>query len=220
MHFNFWNTGCPKRQDPFLKLHISFYIQSTNSNYMTILSFPLLVRGEAKIWSVSWEKVNIPGLITIEGFHQMSYQANFVSHHVHDCHVGFLSARSGFGKYNKMRPVLTKWATSRKISFPSYNQIHIVQTLSFKMIYHMSWLLPYLGSKTFFPWEIPLFLIDFWNVQWAISPLVPWRLVAHFVGTGHKCPVTFYLVHTTIANYNWVTRKHTYSVEIWFFSMK
>ena len=35
-----------------------------------------------------------------------------------------------------------------------------------------------------FPWEIPLFSIDFWNVQWAISPLVPWRLVAHFVRTG------------------------------------
>ena len=38
---------------------------------------------------------------------------------------------------NHMRPVPTKWETSRKISFPSYNQIHVVQTLSFKMIYYM-----------------------------------------------------------------------------------
>ena len=35
-----------------------------------------------------------------------------------------------------------------------------------------------------FPWEIPLFPIEFWNVQWAISSLVPWRLVAHIVRTG------------------------------------
>ena len=38
-----------------------------------------------------------------------------------------------------------------------------------------------------FPWEIPLFSIDFWNVQWAISPLVSWRLVAQFVKTGLIC---------------------------------
>ena len=30
-----------------------------------------------------------------------------------------------------MRPVPTKWETSCKISFLSYNQIHVVQTLSF-----------------------------------------------------------------------------------------
>ena len=35
-----------------------------------------------------------------------------------------------------------------------------------------------------FPWEIPLFSIDFWQFQWAISPLLPWQLVAHFVRTG------------------------------------
>ena len=49
-----------------------------------------------------------------------------------------------------------------KISFPSYSQIHVVQTLSFKKIYYMSGLLPYLGSKTFYFFlEIP---IDYWNV--------------------------------------------------------
>ena len=37
-----------------------------------------------------------------------------------------------------------------QISFPSYNQIHVVQTLSFKMIYHMSLLLPHLESKTYY----------------------------------------------------------------------
>ena len=87
-----------------------------------------------------------------------------------------------------MRPVPTKWETSRKISFESYQQIHDVQTLSFKMIYSMPGLLPYLKCRVqnpLFPWEIPLLnYIDFRNIQWAISPLVLWRLVAHFVRTG------------------------------------
>ena len=52
-----------------------------------------------------------------------------------------------------------------------------------------------MGSKNpLFPWEIPLFSIDFWNVQWAISPLVPWRLVAHFVRTG----LIFYMSLTAL----------------------
>ena len=38
----------------------------------------------------------------IDGFHVMSYQANFVSHHTHDRHVGFLSPQAGIGKHNKM----------------------------------------------------------------------------------------------------------------------
>ena len=36
-----------------------------------------------------------------------------------------------------MRLVPTKWETSRKISFPSYNQIHVAQTQSFKMVYYV-----------------------------------------------------------------------------------
>ena len=32
----------------------------------------------------------------------MSYQANFASHHTSDHHLGFLSARNGIGKCNKM----------------------------------------------------------------------------------------------------------------------
>ena len=47
-----------------------------------------------------------------------------------------------------MRPVPTKWETSRKILFESYKQIRDVQTLSFKMIYNILGLLPHLGSKT------------------------------------------------------------------------
>ena len=83
--------------------------------------------------------------------------------------------------HNFMRPVPTKWEKSRKIPFPSYNQIHVAQTWSFKMIYYMSGLLPYLGSKNpLFHWEIPLVSTDFWNVQWAISPLVPWQLNRSF----------------------------------------
>ena len=42
-----------------------------------------------------------------------------------------------------LRPLPTKWETSRKISFKSYKQIHDVQTLSFKMIYNIPGLLPY-----------------------------------------------------------------------------
>ena len=49
---------------------------------------------------------------------------------------------------NNMRPVPTKWETSRKISFESCKQICGVQILSFKMIYNMPGLLSYLGSKT------------------------------------------------------------------------
>ena len=43
------------------------------------------------------------------------------------------------------------------------------------------------GPKLFFPCQIPLFSIHFWNVQWAIPPSVPWRLVAHFVTTVLIC---------------------------------
>ena len=38
----------------------------------------------------------------VEGFHVMSYEANFASHHTCDRHAGFLFAWSGIGKYNKM----------------------------------------------------------------------------------------------------------------------
>ena len=48
----------------------------------------------------------------------------------------------------KSTTVPTKWETSRKIAFESYKQIHSVQTLSFKMIYNMPGLLPYLRYKS------------------------------------------------------------------------
>ena len=63
---------------------------------------------------------------------------------------------------------------------PSYNHIHVAQTPSFKMTYYMSRLLPYLRSINCF---------SLWNslvFHW-FSPLVPWRLVAHFVRTGLNC---------------------------------
>ena len=37
-----------------------------------------------------------------EGFHVMSYQANFARHHTQDHHVGFLFTQSSIRKYNKM----------------------------------------------------------------------------------------------------------------------
>ena len=40
-------------------------------------------------------------VFTIEGFHMMSYQANFASHHTLDNHVGYLFAWDSIGKYNK-----------------------------------------------------------------------------------------------------------------------
>ena len=52
------------------------------------------------------------------------------------------------------------------------------------MIYHMPGLLPYLVTKIHYFLENSLFSIDYWHVQRAISPLVPWQLVAHFVKTG------------------------------------
>ena len=83
----------------------------------------------------------------------------FVSQYPVLQNVNFFAGRHSFFRKMKinmadrkkhMRPVPTKWETSRKISFPSYNLIHVALTLSFKMIYYMSWLLPYLGSKNYF----------------------------------------------------------------------
>ena len=49
-----------------------------------------------------------------------------------------------------LRPIPTKWETSREISSESYEQIHDIRTLSLKMIYNMPGLLPYLGFKTYY----------------------------------------------------------------------
>ena len=88
-------------------------------------------------------------------------------------------------KLAHMRPVPTKWETSCKISFPSKNQIHVAQTLQlWNDILYVRVVALFGVQSPLFPWEILLFSIDFWNVQWIISPLVPWRLVAHFVKTG------------------------------------
>ena len=56
--------------------------------------------------------------------------------------------RGAWSYFSQLRPIPTKWETSRKISFESYWQILDVPTLSFKMIYNMLGLLPYLGSTT------------------------------------------------------------------------
>ena len=58
-------------------------------------------------------------------------------------------AKSEYRRVPYIRPVPTKWEIWCKICIPSYNQIHVVQILSFKiMIYDMSGLLPYLGART------------------------------------------------------------------------
>ena len=66
-----------------------------------------------------------------------------------------------------MRPVTTKWETSHKISFPSYNQIHIIQTLSFKMIYYMSGLLTIWGPKTHY--FLKSSFVFFWFLNCSMS---------------------------------------------------
>ena len=47
----------------------------------------------------------------------------------------FLNHKSRLLLQPHTRPVPTTWETSRKISFPSYYYIHVVQILSFKMIH-------------------------------------------------------------------------------------
>ena len=112
-----------------------------------------------------------------------------------------------------LRPVPTKWETSRKISFPSYSQIHVAQTLSFKMIYYMSWLLPYLRSKNYY------FLVNsfvfYWFLKCSMSPISFSSLATcpHFVRTGliyncvhlggHKCLSQWKFHIHYIPSYQW-----------------
>ena len=58
----------------------------------------------------------------VEGFHVTSYQENFAGRHTRNRHVGFLFARDGIGKHNKML---------RYFLFSSY---HITKLLSNKNI--------------------------------------------------------------------------------------
>ena len=69
---------------------------------------------------------------------------------VYECHPLGCRVSQNQITYCYFRPVSTKWEISWKISFPNYNQIHVVQAFSFKMIYYMSGLLPYLGYKTYY----------------------------------------------------------------------
>ena len=49
----------------------------------------------------------------------------------------------------------------------------------------MQWLLPYLGPKTYhFLEKFLCFLLIFEMFNPDVYPLIPWRLVAHFVRTG------------------------------------
>ena len=67
----------------------------------------------------------------------------------------------------QMRPVPTKWETSRKISSESYKQIHDIRTLSFKMIYNMPGLLPYLGFKPII--SLRNSFVFYWFLKCSIS---------------------------------------------------
>ena len=119
-------------------------------------------------------------------------------------------------KTRMVKTTLTKWIKwdlfpqdgyKLQISFPSYNQIHVVQTLSFKMVYYMPRVAAWFGVQNpLFPSEIPLFSINFWNVQWAISPLVLWRLVAHFVRTGLKCETDICHIYVPTNGVSWCNR--------------
>ena len=71
---------------------------------------------------------------------------------------------------HKMREVAT-------FNFRVLTRFMLFRHFSFKL-YIISGLPPYLGSKT----------DDFWNVQWAISPSVPWWLIPHFLRTCNMQP--------------------------------
>ena len=91
------------------------------------------------------------------------------------CFLGWDFSRLGFKTH--LRPIPTKWETSRKISFPSYNQIHVVQTLSFKMIYYMSVLLPIWVPKTHYFLEkflCFLLIIEIFNILSNVHILLIW----------------------------------------------
>ena len=68
--------------------------------------------------------------------------------------------------FTRMKYVPTSYEISQKIAFSSYVQYS--HCSGFKMIYYLAVLLPYSESKP----RISLFSINFWHVQWAISPLV------------------------------------------------
>ena len=102
-----------------------------------------------------------------------------------------------------MRPVPTKWETSRKISFESYKQIHDVQTLSFKMICNIPGLLSDLGSKThYFLEKFLCFLLIFemFNEPYLLKlpgdlSLILWEQVSY----GIKTHLIFhFLIHRFI----------------------
>ena len=80
-----------------------------------------------------------------------------------------------------LRPVLTKWETSRKNSFPSYYHTCCSDS-KFIHVTCQGCCLIFWGPKPIFPWEIPLFYwFDLFSEPYTS---VPWRLVAHFVRTG------------------------------------
>lgn len=80
-----------------------------------------------------------------------------------------------------IRPVLINWEMSCRIWSLNCSQNHDALTVSFKMTYHISRLLPYfviisLKNSSVFWW--------FLKCSKATSPSVPWRLIAHFVRIG------------------------------------
>ena len=54
-------------------------------------------------WELCFDQYQIraPLKSCIKGFHVMSYQANFASHHTRDCYFDFLFTWSSIGKHNR-----------------------------------------------------------------------------------------------------------------------
>ena len=120
-----------------------------------------------------------------------------------------------------MRPVPTKWETSRKISYESYKQILNVQTLSFKMIYNMPGLLPYLGSKPHYFLEnflCFLLIFEMFNEPYLLQfpcdlSLILWEQVSYFVLSDtiiHIRPHNFQIDPIILQNFEvqWTTWKN------------
>ena len=75
-----------------------------------------------------------------------------------------------------------------KFNFQVMTRFMLFKLLSFKMIYYMSGLMPYLGPKSII--SLRNSFVFYWFLICSVSYtslLVPWRLVAHFVRTGLIC---------------------------------
>ena len=112
------------------------------------------------------------------------------------------STTIGSGTVGKMRPDPTKWEINCKISFPSYNKIHYVQTLNYVSCVRVTAFLRF--QNPLFLWEI--FSVFYWFLKCSIthvscSSLATYRscdenrshiLCIWYTRVAHMIPTWFY----------------------------